>query len=49
MDMTQYQEDLMEVIGFGPGEKNVPVSIIKTGYFYQGNVCRFGQVILGIG
>jgi molecular chaperone GrpE len=49
MDMSIYQEDVMEVISFGPGEKNIPVSIIKTGYYYQGEVCRYGQVILGIG
>lgn len=49
MDMSEYREDLMEVVGFGPGVENTPISVVKTGYFYKGEISRYGQVILGIG
>jgi len=49
MDMTKYQEDWMEVISYGLGETGTIIGVVKTGYFYQGEVCRFGQVILGNG
>lgn len=49
IDMTEYQEDLMEVISYGSGENGTIIGLVKTGYLYQGEVCRYGQVILGNG
>ena len=49
IDMTSYNEDLMEVISYGAGEKDKIVGVIKTGYLSHGEVCRWAQVILGNG
>jgi molecular chaperone GrpE len=49
IDMTKYQEDLMEVISYGPGESGMIIGVVRTGYLYNGSICRFGQVILGNG